>query len=320
MSKNFFHLTEVRALPMGEYVKCYSNVINIIENVEHNIESSDYEALVSKVVSNYGLLRELKRKIMASELTREVSRLHATRVECVRHLRHFVKSYPLSVNPELSNHLFLLDNWFRAHAAVLPDGRQGAVTQSLLEFEDELTNSIQFIEAIEALGISEVTNKLMEANRGYIKVYNDRSVLMGGKNEVSVDANKLKRETLHDLKMLINSISIQAALNPDSCHALVRALKAESNRNRTIVLRAKTLRRLAKLENEGVSANTATAIHIMPDVEGVEAMPAAVSAEEDINITAEAKPRTVAIDTPKAQEEDAHQDPTGQSEEDKKIS
>lgn len=320
MIKNIFHLTEVRALPMGEYVKCYSNVINIIENVEHNIESGDYETLAAKVVSNYGLLKELKRKIMANELTREVSRLHATRVECVRHLRHVVKSYPLSVNPALINHLFLLDNWLRVHADVLPGGRQGAVTQSLLELEDELTNSMQFIESIEALGISEITNKLMEANRDYIKVYNDRSVLMGGKNEASVDTNKVKRDTIHDLKMLINSISIQAALNPDSCHALVRALKAESNRNRTIVLRAKTLRRLAKLENEGVSANTATAIHIVPDVEGVEAMPAAVSAEEDINITAEAKPRTVAIDTPKAQEEDAHQDPTGQSEEDKKIS
>ena len=69
MIKNIFHLTEVRALPMGEYVKCYSNVINIIENVEHNIESGDYETLAAKVVSNYGLLKELKRKIMANELT-----------------------------------------------------------------------------------------------------------------------------------------------------------------------------------------------------------------------------------------------------------
>ena len=85
-----------------------------------------------------------------------------------------VKSYPLSVNPALINHLFLLDNWLRVHADVLPGGRQGAVTQSLLELEDELTNSMQFIESIEALGISEITNKLMEANRDYIKVYNDR--------------------------------------------------------------------------------------------------------------------------------------------------
>lgn len=312
MDKQFFHLTQIRALTTSEYIKSYETVINVLNNVEHSIDSPEFRGLSAKLVNHYVELDKLDRKIMGTALTGKISDLHKTRVAQVRYVKSAITTQSLSDNPALAESLYVLKKWFRFHSVALPAGRQDLVTRSLQELEKAMTNNLEFVEAVEDLGLSEAMNNLITTNNEYMKVYEKRSVLWGGKNAPDIDANKVKRESLKDLKMLINNISINASLNPETCYSLVRALRAESNRVRTIVLRAQTLRRQAKLENEGASTDTATAIHLVADDNSAIA-PAAMPEV--------AVPKTVQMDSPKSEEEkNTHEDSTNQNEEIKKIS
>lgn len=320
MDKQFFHLTQIRELPTGEFVRSYSTVISILEDVEHGIDSPEFKAVSQKVMNNYVDLDKLDRKILGTVLTSKISDLHKTRVALIRYVKSAITTQSLSDNINLAEHLHVLKQWFKAHSSALPGGRQDAVTRSLEELTKVMLDNQEFIDAALALDIDDAVNNLIEANNAYIKVYKQRSVLWGGDNVPDIDANKIKRESLKDLKMLINNISINASLNPESCYSLVRALRKESNRVRTIVLRAQTLRRQAKLENDGVSVETAAAIYMVAD-DNSGIAPASMPAEVNINKPAEAMPKTVMMDAPKSEEEkNTHEDSIDHNEEAKKIS
>lgn len=326
MTKRILHFSQIRELPMGEYITFFSDVIKVINEVNHSIDSSDFETALDRVVANYSQLNEVKRKIMGNELTPEIQNIHELRIKSVRHVKSVTTSHLLSSDTNILKHAKLLDKWFRAHSTILPYGRRRGVTRSLQEFQENVSGKMEFVEAVEALHLQKEVNELIELNDNYISVYGQRSVLWGGENAPDIDIHNVKRDSLYNLKMLMNSISFHASVNPQSCHRLVRALNAESNRVRVTVLSAKTLRQQAKLENEGATIETAAAIHMMTDDNSVIA-PATMPAEGDINKpaealpkTAEALPKTVKIDIPKALEEEGYPNLNNEEEKDKKIS
>ncbi len=275
--KKFFYFTQMRALPISEYIENYKLVVGIFYDVEYSIESDDFEKALERVQSHLPELAKIKRKIAGQLITAEIDSIHAQLVNAIKGMKSVARGRTYSTETEVKESANRIHLWFSVQSHNLPYGTRKGVAHSMAIFAELLEDDSEFVDDLRNLGLLSAARKIVEFDMDIRKKLGERNAAWGGKNEPDVDSTAVKNASMMDLRFLIENIQFQAKVNPESCYSLVRALRKTSNVIRTTVERAKTLRRMAREANQAQATAAAAKPLSVPVQKRMDETPAKAS-------------------------------------------
>lgn len=196
----------MRQIKNDAFVSLYGQILNVMQDVDHNVSSETLERSVEKIQEHYALLRHIRAKDLVHELTDEIQAMHHKRYEAFRSIVHSMKSNMLHLNVENKSDANYFEKWFRKHSSAVTRGAQDILTRRIEDIEQSITEEFRIIETIENLGMAEIFNNLIELNNEFKKLLTKRTLERSFKKTLYVDTNQLRKDSIIELKILFAEI------------------------------------------------------------------------------------------------------------------
>ena len=184
----------------------YILVFVTLESYTDKVDDEYFNSKVNELAKLLSKVEEIKYHSRKHETTVILEAYRQTRLRYVSEIRAKLKTFKNSVYQDQSVPGTFLFDWFESRAPQLMTSAQFEISGFIATISNDLSNNIEVIEAIEALGIDNLFNDLIETEGLYLELFYKRGVAWAENKDPMIDTLSIRQEAIWEIQSVFQFI------------------------------------------------------------------------------------------------------------------